>query len=156
MVRWKWTLVLTLKAASIWALRMLHLRWSGSSAGDVGGCRDFSDSCFSSPWQTNRRKVDTLGEKSNCLQSGTTACGQSVWPYCPCWRVVRARGENHFQSQEPWAETERCPTHLQGREELDVLIHKKKKKKDNKMCLKKGQNKEGTNIIYAKNIKLLS
>lgn len=24
------------------------------------------------------------------------------------------------------------------------------------MCLKKGQNKEGTNIIYAKNIKLLN
>ena len=40
---------LTLKAASIWALRMLHLRWSGSIAGEAGGCRDFSDSCFSSP-----------------------------------------------------------------------------------------------------------
>lgn len=43
------TLALTLKAASIWALRMLHFRWSGSMAGDGGGCRDFSDRYFSSP-----------------------------------------------------------------------------------------------------------
>lgn len=50
------SLVLTLKAASIWALRMLHLRWSGSIAGEAGGCRDFSDSCFSSPWHDSREE----------------------------------------------------------------------------------------------------
>lgn len=49
-------LVLTLKAASIWALRMLHLRWSGSMAGEAGGCRDFSDSCFSSPCRENKER----------------------------------------------------------------------------------------------------
>lgn len=49
MCRLSFALVLTLKAASIWALMMLHLRWSGSIAGETGGWRDFSESCFSSP-----------------------------------------------------------------------------------------------------------
>lgn len=58
---------LTLKAASIWALRMLHLRWSGRMAGDVGGCRDFSDSCFSSPCRWNGRggQLNTAWTTSN-------------------------------------------------------------------------------------------